>query len=328
VSRCRLIRIMVTTLVVGAASEMSRNMHTTRTESWFKTPAGDARGYIDAHGLRELWFHTGTACNLACDFCLEGSKPGDTRLGLVKLEDVKPYIEEALALGVEQFSFTGGEPFLAKDFIKILALTSQHRPCLVLTNGTKPLQRRIKELEPLLASANPISFRVSLDYHEEKIHDLGRGKGTFSQALAGLKMLHEMGFSISVARHLHPDEDRQATEQAYAKLFGRHGLPEDLNMVAFPDFALPGSLPDVPYVTTGCMTQYQTEESRREFMCAFSRMVVKQGGKMRVYACTLVDDDPDYDLGPSLEESMKERISMKHHRCYSCFKYGSSCSQL
>ena len=320
--------IKVKMLVVDAASEMTAIRHTTRTESWFKTPAGSAQGYIDAHGLRELWFHIGTACNLACDFCLEGSKPGDTRLGLVKLEDVKPYIEEALALGVEQFSFTGGEPFLAKDFIKILALASKHRPCLVLTNGTKPLQRRIKELEPLLDSAKPISFRISLDHHVEKIHDLGRGKGTFSEALAGLKMLHEMGFAISVARHMHPGEDSRATAQDYANLFRQNGLPADLEMVAFPDFAVPGSLPDVPYVTTGCMTQFQTEESRRDFMCAFSRMIVKQGGNMRVYACTLVDDDPDYDLGSSLEESLKQRISMKHHRCYSCFKYGASCSEL
>ena len=40
------------------------------------TPDGEPRGYIQPHALRELWFHTGTACNLSCPFCLEGSKPG------------------------------------------------------------------------------------------------------------------------------------------------------------------------------------------------------------------------------------------------------------
>lgn len=297
-------------------------------EDWYTTPTGDARGYIDTHRLKELWFHTGTVCNLACDFCLEGSKPGDTRLGLVKLDDVKPYIEAALVLGVEQFSFTGGEPFLAKDIVKILTLASSHRPCLVLTNGTEPLLRRIAELDVLRESANPVSFRISLDHYKEDIHDKGRGKGSFSKALEGLKLLSDMGFAISVARHLQPDEDAEATSAAFARLFRQNGLPEDLHIVAFPDFAGPGSLPDVPFVTTDCMTRYQTEESRMEFMCAFSRMIVKQAGKMRVYACTLVDDDPAYDLGPALDESLKERISMKHHRCYSCFAYGSSCSEL
>ena len=299
-----------------------------KSESWIKTPLGDVRGYIDSHRLRELWFHTGTACNLACDFCLEGSKPGDTRLGLVKLHDVQPYIEEALELGVEQFSFTGGEPFLAKDFPKILKLAASHRPCLVLTNGTEAVQRRITELVPLQSSINPVSFRISLDHYEEKIHDLGRGEGNFTKALNGMKLLHGMGFTVSVARHIWPDEDIQATEAAFAKLFREYDLPEDLTMVAFPDFALPGSLPDVPHVTTDCMTRYQDEQSRKEFMCAFSRMIVKQNGEMRTYACTLVDDDLEYDLGASLTDSMAERISMKHHRCYSCFAYGSSCSEM
>jgi len=294
----------------------------------FLTPEGDRRGYIESGRLREVWFHTGTACNLSCGFCLEGSKPGDTRLGLVKLPDVKPYIEEALTLGVEQFSFTGGEPFLAKDLPQILALASRHRPCLVLTNGTEALQRRIGELDILKKSPNPISFRVSLDHYEEKIHDLGRGVGNFLSALQGLKMLQERGFPISVARHIWPDEDRKATGEAFRALFKAHDLPENLTIVAFPDFAVPGSLPDVPFVTTDCMTRYQTEISRKDFMCHFSRMVVKQDGAMRVYACTLVDDDLDYDLGPSLTETMDRRISLKHHRCYSCFAYGASCSEI
>jgi len=299
-----------------------------KSDNWYRTPTGEARGYIDSDWLRELWFHTGTACNLACDFCLEGSKPGDTRLGLVKFEDVSPYIDEALELGVEQFSFTGGEPFLAKDIVRILRLAASHRPCLLLTNGTEALQRRIDELTPLQTSPNPVSFRISLDHYEAEIHDLGRGQDNFAKALVGLKMLHDRGFPVSVARHIWPGEDKEATEAAFAALFRAHELPEDIPLVAFPDFSLPGSLPDVPFVTTGCMTRYHSTDSRKEFMCAFSRMMVKQNGEMRTYACTLVDDDPDYDLGASLTDSMAERISMKHHRCYSCFAYGSSCSEL
>ena len=48
---------------------------------------------------------------------------------------------------------------------------------------------------------------------------------------------------------------------------------------------------------------------------------------MRVYACTLVDDDSDYDLGGSLKASKNIRIMLKHHRCYSCFAQGASCSE-
>lgn len=302
-------------------------MQRIHTENWYKTPEGEPRGYIDPHALRELWFHTGTACNLQCDFCFEGSKPGDTRLGLVKFDDVKPYIDEALTLGVEQFSFTGGEPFLAKQLVKILAYASSHRPCLVLTNGTEAIQKRMHEVETLRDSKHPVSFRISIDKPTATEHDAGRGEGMFHQALTGMKMLHDAGFHISVARHMDKGEDSVAVTKQYQNLFAEYGLPEDLHIVAFPDFATPGSLPNVPQVTTSCMTTYQTEESRKDFMCAFSKMVVKREGKMKVYACTLVDDDEEYELGTSLTESLTNRISMKHHRCYSCFAYGASCSE-
>src|SRR5690606_41345734 len=48
-------------------------------DSWTDTRNGDPRGYIDAVRLKELWIHTGTACDLACPCCLEGSHPGDGR---------------------------------------------------------------------------------------------------------------------------------------------------------------------------------------------------------------------------------------------------------
>ena len=105
------------------------------------------------------------------------------------------------------------------------------------------------------------------------------------------------------------------------------GYEGEIRIVAFPDFAIPGSHPEVPVVTEDCMTRYQTEDTRREFMCAFSKMVIKVNGRMRVYACTLVDDDPRYDQGSNLRSAMQQRVMLAHHRCYSCFAFGSSCSE-
>lgn len=299
----------------------------TKNERWV-TAAGTPRGYIEPHALDELWFHTGTACNLACPFCLEGSKPGDDRLQRITLADAQPLIDEALHLGVRQFSFTGGEPFLVKDFINILAYAAARRPCLVLTNGTEPVLKRLHQVRRLLQAQHPVSFRVSIDYADQARHDAGRGDGSFDKALQGLKGLHELGFNVSVARQMEADEDTNAVEAEFRALFASRGLPEDLRQVAFPDFGPPGDTPEVPDVTEDCMTRYQTEDSRRTFMCAFSKMVVKEHGQMRVYACTLVDDDPNYDLGGTLADAMKHRITLHHHRCYTCFKFGSSCSEL
>jgi len=292
------------------------------------TQDGEPRGYIETSRLRELWFHVGTACNLACPFCLEGSHPGDRRLALMKLADVAPFVAEAVDLGVEQFSFTGGEPFLARDFPAILQIAAQHRPCLVLTNGTRPLLRRLDKLRPLLDLPQPVSFRVSVDYPDPQRHDAGRGAGMFEQSMEGLRVLHGMGFKVSVARQWSAEEVGDAVDNRFRGLFRQHGLPADLRLVSFPDFHPPGSEVETPAITEHCMTTYHSAESRAAFMCASSRMVVKIGDRMRVYACTLVDDDPSYDLGGRLAESLRPRVILRHHRCYSCFSHGASCSEL
>jgi len=303
-------------------------MLTESKPDWLTTADGTPRGYIQPHALKELWFHTGTACNLACPFCLEGSKPGDNRLQRITLEDAQPLMDEAVALGVEQFSFTGGEPFIVKDFVRILAYAAARKPCLVLTNGTEPVIRRLQQIATLIDTRHPISFRVSIDYCDEARHDEGRGAGSFQQAFAGLRGLHGLGFPVSVARQMEAGEDSTAVDERFRDLFEAQGLPRDLRIVSFPDFSTPGANPEVPDVTQDCMTRYQTEETRRAFMCAFSKMVIKKNGRMRVYACTLVDDDEDYDLGGTLAESMDARIMLRHHRCYACFKFGSSCSEM
>ena len=299
----------------------------TEVSDWLITPAGEPRGYIEPHALNELWFHTGTACNLACPFCLEGSSPGDNRLGRMTLADVMPFMQEALELGVKQFSFTGGEPFIVKDYVNILNHASGVRPCLVLTNGTEPLLKRLKQIEALRDNPHPVSFRISIDWTDRQRHDLGRGEGTFDQSLEAIARLQQLGFGVSLARQMESDEDTAAVDAQFQSLVQAAGYKGDIRVVAFPDFALPGQHTNVPAVTEDCMTRYQDAAGRRQFMCAFSKMVIKKNGRMRIYACTLVDDDEDYDQGRNLLSALQQRVMLKHHRCYSCFAYGSSCSE-
>lgn len=296
-------------------------------DSWTHTRAGEPRGYIDSDQLRELWIHTGTACNLACPFCLEGSHPGDNRLAAMKLADVKPFLEEAVELGVGQFSFTGGEPFVIRDFVNILDVASQHRPCFVLTNATDPLLKRRHQLLPLKHNPHPIHFRVSLDYPDPARHDAGRGDGSFAQALEGIRWLKSEGFVVSVARQSDDGEDPAVVEAAFRAIFRDHGMAEDLPFTSFPDLGTPGSEDGSPEITETCMEKYPSAESRAHFMCSYTRMLVKKGDQVRVYACTLVDDDPDYDLGGSLRESLDHRIMLRHHRCFACYRFGASCAE-
>ncbi len=302
--------------------------HHLQGDDWLRTSSGDPRGYIQAERLTEVWFHTGTVCNLRCPFCLEGSMPGDGRIQPLTFADARPLIDEALELGVEQLSFTGGEPFVVREVLQILDYCLDHRPCLVLTNGTEPVFNRLEELLPLRDKPHPLKLRVSLDYPDPERHDAGRGKGNFQLALDCLGELHRAGFAVSVARQRDPDEDVPAVDRAFLPFLESAGVPSGINIVSFPDFLTPGaSNPNVPEITEGCMTGHHTAASRAAFMCAYTRFVLKKDGRVRVYACTLVDDDPDYDLGASLQQAIEPRVMLKHHRCFSCFKHGASCSE-
>lgn len=294
---------------------------------WKVGPAGEARGFIDSGNLRELWFHTGTNCNLRCPFCLEGSKPGDQRLEAPSLDELRPFMNEAIALGVAQLSFTGGEPFVVPDFLDILTHAASLRPCLVLTNGTQPLLNKLNQLAALRSQPHPIRFRISLDSTDAQVHDAGRGEGNFRRSIQAAQRLLAAGFPVSIARQRTKGEPVETVDTRYREVLLRSALPPSLPIVSFPDFLRPFATGHSPVITETCMTTYHSPESLENFMCSYSRMVIKQNGAMRVYACTLVDDDPDYDLGGTLAATMETRIMLKHQRCFACFAHGASCSE-
>ncbi len=298
-----------------------------QTPDWQYTSSGEQRGFIQPQRLSELWFHTGTACNLSCPFCFEGAGPKNFRLQAPTRAELLPFMKEAKELGTQQFSFTGGEPFVCKEIIPILSTALDMAPSLVLTNGTTPLQKNLKNLSSLKNKRFPLQFRISLDAPTAEAHDLNRGSGAFARALESLIQLQTLGFTVSVARHRHTDTMKDKDiEKTYHTLFQALGLQKSIQLVSFPDLFPPCSIPEVPNITEHCMTTYKTQEEREHFMCNYSKMIIKKDGKIRVYACTLVDDDINYDLGDSLTDAMRFRIMLRHHRCFSCFAAGTSCS--
>src|SRR5436309_14283195 len=115
--------------------------------------------------LDDLWFQVaGTLCNLTCNHCFISCSPHNHSFGFLDLETVRRALEESVALGVKEYYFTGGEPFLNPDMVSILELTLQYGPATVLTNATVFKEDWLSRLERA-ESASPYSleFRVSLD---------------------------------------------------------------------------------------------------------------------------------------------------------------------
>src|SRR5438067_2802603 len=119
-----------------------------------------ALGHLD-----DLWFQVGgTVCNLTCRHCFISCSPHNHEFGFLTLDQVRQALDESVALGVKEYYFTGGEPFLNPHMTAILELTMGYGPASVLTNGTvlkDDWLRRLRAAEDV--SLYSLEFRVSLD---------------------------------------------------------------------------------------------------------------------------------------------------------------------
>src|SRR5262245_50562174 len=71
--------------------------------------------------LDALWIQVaGTLCNLRCTHCFVSCGPGDDHHSLMTRAEVRARVAEGVGLGVKEFYFTGGEPFVHPEMIEIL----------------------------------------------------------------------------------------------------------------------------------------------------------------------------------------------------------------
>ncbi|MGH7556462.1 MAG: radical SAM protein, partial [Gemmatimonadota bacterium] len=84
-------------------------------------PDPDASPVLHPGPLDALWFQvTGTVCNIRCAHCFISCSPTNRSFDYLSMDDVERRLEESLELGVREYYFTGGEPFLHPDIVEIL----------------------------------------------------------------------------------------------------------------------------------------------------------------------------------------------------------------
>ena len=296
------------------------------------TRDGDQRAFVEFNGFKTLWFNTGTLCNIACSNCYIESSPKNDRLVYLSLADVVEFLDELEKLSGKtcEIGFTGGEPFLNPDFLKMLE-ECQRRDLstMVLTNAMKPLQNKIDGLLKLkkVFGTKKIVFRVSIDHYNKDLHEVERGAGTWDPMIKGLRWLRDNKYTINVAgRSLSQESDNECRE-GYKTLFDELGLRLDAynpsELVIFPEMDI---TVDVPEITTNCWEILSVRPETQ--MCASSRMVVKRKGQKRpiVVSCTLLPYEREFELGKTLSEASK-KIYLNHQHCSKfCVLGGASCS--
>jgi hypothetical protein len=171
-----------------------------------------------------LWLYTNFDCNLACDYCCVRSSPRADRRAL-PLDTVRRLAGEAKELGVEQLFLTGGEPFLLPDIAEMARACAVAAPTTVLTNAMLFAGKRRGDLA--LMPRERIVLQISLDSATPVIHDLHRGRGSWSRAWSGVRIARELGFRVRLAATVSSDAD----EQSFREFLDREGIAPEARVI-------------------------------------------------------------------------------------------------
>jgi len=292
------------------------------------TADGSNRAFIEARNIKTLWFNTGTLCNIECRNCYIESSPKNDSLAYLTFEEVKSFIDEAVDknLGTNEIGFTGGEPFMNKDIMKMIDYSLRKGfKVLVLSNAMKPMLNRTKELIKL--NHSNLTIRVSIDHYEKEKHEEIRGKNTYDVMMQGLKWLNENNFNYTLATRLLWNEKEEDLRKNFGTFIKNNNLRLDTNSPKeLVTFAEMDEKIDTPEITTSCWDILNKDPN--DIMCSWSRMVVRKKNSKNpsVIACTLLPYADEFDLGETLTNSL-QKIYLNHKHCSKfCVLGGSSCS--
>ena len=136
-------------------------------------------------------------CNLRCFYCMpEQGIIYEPKAHLLSYEDIVRLLQVLGELGFKKVRFTGGEPFLRKDFMTLVEHTAKlghYRDIRITTNGTL-IQRHIPKLKELGID----QLNLSLDtLNAERFKRITR-RDTFAEVINTLHLLIKEGFKVKI----------------------------------------------------------------------------------------------------------------------------------
>jgi MoaA/NifB/PqqE/SkfB family radical SAM enzyme len=174
-----------------------------------------------------LWLYATYHCNLACSYCLTESSPGIERRRALGTDAMVRASLEAKELGFTCVGITGGEVFMAPNFVDSLRQVAELLPVVALTNGTLFTDRLLARLEPL--GSLDVAFQVSLDSDRPARNDELRGQENFAKVIDAVPRLLERGLRVRIATTV-ADQDAAELERVCA-LHRRLGIADDDHVV-------------------------------------------------------------------------------------------------
>jgi AdoMet-dependent heme synthase len=278
--------------------------------------------HVPLLALDTLWFQVaGTLCNIECTHCFISSSPSNHSHEMMTLSDVERRLAEAKPLGVREYYFTGGEPFMNRDMLAILEATLRQGPATVLTNGMllKPETcRRLRELFD--GSEYSLDLRVSLDGFDRESHDAIRGRGVWDKVMSGLRNLAEVGLNpvitvTAVAEGVESSEGRAR----FLDLIRGFGFPKP-RLKVLPLFRIGAEeRRSRAYADWERVPHEMLDMSGLQ--CSTCRMVTSKG----VYVCPILIEQPEARMGETLAETLRP-FPLAYGACHTCWVEGVRCA--
>jgi molybdenum cofactor biosynthesis enzyme MoaA len=277
---------------------------------------------VPMRALDTVWFQVaGTVCNIACTHCFTSCSPANHAHEMLSLAEVETRLAEARQLGVREYYFTGGEPFMNRDMLPILAATLKQGPATVLTNGMLLRKEVCARLRTLMdESEYSLDLRVSLDGFDAATHDAIRGAGVWERVMIGLRNLAEAAINPVIT----------VTEAAEG-VGTAEGRKRFLDIIRSFGFDRP-RLKVLPLFRIGAeetRTRAYADWERIETMsdgdadalqCSSCRMITSKG----VYVCPILIETPEARMGDTLAQTLRP-FPLKYGACHTCWVDGVSC---
>ena len=153
---------------------------------------------IDRHGRIHNYLRIAVTdrCNLRCRYCMPEKIKFVDRRALLSFEEIIRVIAIFKDLGVKKLRFTGGEPFMRRDFDLFLAELRQKHPELDLhltTNGTL-----LRGRTEFLKNIGVRSVNLSLDtLQKDRFLELTR-RDAFDKVLEAANEIMEAGLNLKI----------------------------------------------------------------------------------------------------------------------------------
>lgn len=136
-------------------------------------------------------------CNLRCFYCMPAEGiPYEAKAHLLSYEEITRLLRVLGGLGFRKVRFTGGEPFLRKDFMQLLehtAVIADYESIHITSNGTL-LQKHISKLKELGIT----KINLSIDsLNKERFHKITR-RDDFDKVMQTFHLLVTNGFQVKI----------------------------------------------------------------------------------------------------------------------------------